>query len=181
MSALERLRALRNSENAPTEALTELTKGASVSFVSTQVPPFPEVSAGQAVLNAQSVTDASDWLARVAGHLHTTPTSLIASRTIDADEVPHYLDRDPIAVAEALRRTWPQRFADRADNAPDDDRRHCNTCMNLNGTRCRARGLAVIDDMPRRCTDDMPKPGDTDQRPGRERWPSMLSPVDEFT
>lgn len=54
-----------------------------------------------------------------------------------------------------------------------DDRRHCSTCQNLSGTRCRATGFYVMDDLPRRCFDYLPKAYDPDQRPGRDRWPSF--------
>ena len=35
-------------------------------------------------------------------------------------------------------------------DALTDDRRHCSTCRNLDGKRCRARNLLVMDDLPRR-------------------------------
>lgn len=57
--------------------------------------------------------------------------------------------------------------------AEADDRRHCATCWNLRGARCESRGLLVMDDLPRRCFDYTPTPDDPDQRPGRDRWPSM--------
>lgn len=119
----------------------------------------------------------SDWLNRVADSLNTTPARLIADTVFLPDEIAGYLDHDPGAVANALRRTWPQRFPERVRADPDDDRRHCHTCANLTGTRCRARRLKVVmDDLPRRCPDYRPKPGDPDPRPGAERWPWMMTP-----
>lgn len=117
--------------------------------------------------------DAGEWLASVAAHLDTTPAALIAAGVILPDEVPHYRDRDPAAMADALRRALPGRWPVR----DPDDRRHCRTCRQLAGTRCRARRLLVMDDLPRRCSDYLPTPDDPDQRPGRDRWPSLEEPT----
>lgn len=62
-------------------------------------------------------------------------------------------------------------------DALTDDRRHCSTCQNLDGKRCRARNVLVIDWPPRRCFDYRPMADDPDQRTGRVRWPSMKSEV----
>lgn len=120
-------------------------------------------------------TDAARWLADVARHLDTTPAALLAAGVILAEEVAsYYRDRDPHAMADALRRVHPDRFTAREP----DDRRHCAACMNLAGTRCQARRLLVMDDLPRRCSDYLPTPDDPDQRPGRDRWPSLLIPLE---
>lgn len=119
-------------------------------------------------------TDAAHWLADVARHLDTTPGELLAAGVILRDEVPHYLDRDPRTLADTIRSAHPARFTTREP----DDRRHCVTCANLAGNRCRARSLYVMDDLPRRCTDYAPLPDDPDQRHGRERWPSLLTPME---
>jgi len=66
-----------------------------------------------------------------------------------------------------------QRSAAVAAVQESDDRRHCATCVNLGGTRCHALGYGVIDWPPRRCWQYQPLPDDPDQRPGRDRWPSM--------
>ncbi|HNM80805.1 MAG TPA: hypothetical protein PKL28_07110, partial [Rhodocyclaceae bacterium] len=55
-----------------------------------------------------------------------------------------------------------------------DDRRHCRTCQHLSGSRCWATRLLVMDDLPRRCSDYLPMPDDSDQRNGRERWPWLI-------
>ncbi len=83
-----------------------------------------------------------------------------------------------------------------------DDRQTCAACAHLDphqpadytdknrvlilGTRrCRAaarrelpfvasRVYSPVLDVPRRCEGFKPKPGDADQRNGRERWPSLL-------
>lgn len=179
MTALERLRALRISEKPPSEALTELTKAPCVSFVSGQVGAISEnTRADPAPCVASDPTrrpNATRWLADVARHLDTTPAALLAAGVILAEEVAsYYRDRDPHAMADALRRVHPDRFTAREP----DDRRHCAACMNLAGTRCQARRLLVMDDLPRRCSDYLPTPDDPDQRPGRDRWPSLLIPLE---
>jgi len=118
--------------------------------------------------------DAARWLADLALHLDTTPAALLAAGVILPDEVAYYRDRDPQAMADALRRAHPGRFVAREP----DDRRHCRTCRQLAGTRCRARRLLVLDDLPRRCSDYLPMPDDPDQRPGRDRWPGLLIPLE---
>lgn len=117
--------------------------------------------------------DTGAWLASVAAHLDTTPAAMLATGVILPDEVPHYRDRDPRAMADALRRAHPGRWPAREP----DDRRHCRTCRQLSGTRCQANSLRVMDDLPRRCSDYLPNPDDPDQRPGRDRWPSLEEPT----
>ncbi len=114
------------------------------------------------------------WLADVARHLETTPDELLAAGLILPEEVPHYLARYPEVMADALRNAHPGRFTAREP----DDRRHCATCANLEGKRCAACQCLVMDDIPRRCFDYQPKPQDHDQRPGRERWPSLEPEVE---
>jgi hypothetical protein len=185
MTALERLRALRISEKHPTEALTELTKAPDtppyVSFVSGQVGSISENTATDPAPKVASDPPPAPlsgprWLAAVAAHLDTKPAALLAAGVILPDEVPHYRDRDPRAMAEALRRALPGRWP----ACEPDDRRHCRTCRQLAGTRCRARRLLVMDDLPRRCSDYLPTADDPDQRPGRDRWPSLLIPLEAF-
>ena len=113
---------------------------------------------------------AARWLADIARHLDTTPGELLAAGVILPEEVAHYRDRDPRAMAAALRLAHPGRFTTREP----DERRHCRTCIQLAGTRCQARRLLVMDDLPRRCSDYLPTPDDPDQRPGRDRWPWIL-------
>lgn len=87
-----------------------------------------------------------------------------------------------LATFQAKQIAEPEKIAEFAKVAPtqeakneanDDDRRHCSTCQNFDGKRCRARNVLVIDWPPRRCVDYRPIADDADQRTGRERWPSM--------
>lgn len=65
-----------------------------------------------------------------------------------------------------------------------DDRRTCTQCANLTGRGlCLAarrgeivasRSYEPIRDLPRRCEGYMPGVGDTDRRPGLERWPGLI-------
>ena len=66
---------------------------------------------------------------------------------------------------------------------PDDDRRTCNRCANLEGRRCLAawrgeivanRDYTPIRDIPRRCEGYIPDANDPDRRSGRERWPELI-------
>lgn len=66
----------------------------------------------------------------------------------------------------------------------EDDRRRCDQCANLTGRgHCLAawRGeIAVtrlyepVRDLLHRCPGYLPKAAETDQRPGRERWPGLI-------
>jgi hypothetical protein len=73
---------------------------------------------------------------------------------------------------------------------PDDDRRPCTACANLTSRdhRCLAAwrgerpGNAARDyhpaiDIPRCCECYLPIVREVDQRPGAERWPSLLRPI----
>lgn len=65
-----------------------------------------------------------------------------------------------------------------------DDRRFCTQCLNLRGVVCiiaKPGGLvsAIVGYRPaspgvlQRCAGYSPNASDTDQRPGRERWPGL--------
>lgn len=184
MTALQRLRALRISEMHLAGALTELTKAPSVSFVIGQAGAISENMATDPA--PKGVSDAPPaplnaprWLAAVAAHLDAAPASLITAGVILPDEVSGYTAIDPVEFANALRRAHPNRFPE-SDLDVADDRRHCATCQNLNGTRCRASGFYVLDDLPRRCLGYLPMSDDPDQRSGRARWSSLLSPVEVY-
>ncbi|WP_367154243.1 hypothetical protein [Methylomonas sp. HYX-M1] len=66
-----------------------------------------------------------------------------------------------------------------------DDRGYCRECSNQTSKgRCLAawRGEILaeshyhpVDDIPRRCEGFAPKPDDSDQRTGRQRWPGLNS------
>ena len=70
-----------------------------------------------------------------------------------------------------------------ASHVVPDEMATCQQCSNLSGRgRCQAAARGGIDaagsyspvpDLPRRCEAYLPKPGDPDQRPGRERWPTI--------
>ncbi len=100
------------------------------------------------------------------------PGALLAAVAILPEEVPAYAGCDPGAFAAAI--AVDSARATRPETATDDDRRHCRTCQQLAGNRCRSRRLFVLDDLPRRCGDYLPTPEDDDQRPGRDRWPWMM-------
>jgi hypothetical protein len=196
MTALERLRALRNSEMPPTEALTKLTEAPCVSFVSDHVARIPEIHAQEMpapdVFERTTNAAASVWLATVADHLETTPAAVLSAGVILPGEVPNYAGRDPAAFAAAIWEQYARTRVMRADTsgaALDDDRRHCRTCLSLTpGGRCMAayRGTLPgaasearpIDTIPRRCVAYAPLPNDPDQRTGRDRWPSLLIPLE---
>lgn len=60
-----------------------------------------------------------------------------------------------------------------------DDRRRCRTCRNFRGERdpqtgyCSAYNAHIVDRPPRRCIEYQPRPDDSDQRSGRQRWPRL--------
>ncbi len=87
------------------------------------------------------------------------------------EEVPACTGSDPGAFAAAI--VVNNARATRLETATDDDGRHYRTCQQLAGSRCRAHGFLVMDDIPRRCFDYQPQPGDHDQRPGSARWPPL--------
>lgn len=90
MTALERLRALRNSETTPTMALTKLTKTPYVSFVSDQVPPISEIHAPKTQAPEPDPAWCAAWLAAVADHLGITSDALIRNGIITPEEVASY-------------------------------------------------------------------------------------------
>jgi len=114
------------------------------------------------------------WLA----HIEETDPAIIAHlldkcRT-DADARAYFIGR----AAEVSRPT-----------AFDDDRRRCDQCANLTGRGlCLAarrgeiaasRTYEPVRDLPHRCEGYAPKPGDSNQRPGRERWPGLIQKGDD--
>jgi hypothetical protein len=94
---------------------------------------------------------------------------------------------DPEAALESYRLLAAD-LAHAAPNLPTDDRRPCNQCRNLSDdAQCRAawRGEPLgffapriyhpVVDLPQHCAGLSPFSDDPDQRPGRERWPSLLA------
>ena len=65
----------------------------------------------------------------------------------------------------------------------DDDRRCCTQCLNLRGRVCAVaqpgglvsalRGYQPMRDTLQRCAGYQPSTNDSNQRPGRERWPGL--------
>ena len=104
----------------------------------------------------------------------------------DAETVDHIVRRcrdDP-----AARRYFTERAAAECPAPEPDDRRHCHQCRNLAGNGCclaaesgelpTGRNYRPIDWPPRRCAAFNPTPNESDQRPGRDRWPSLLIPLE---
>lgn len=68
----------------------------------------------------------------------------------------------------------------------EDDRRRCTQCLNLRQGICSiakpeksalvvaSRGYRPVN-LPLRCAGYAPKPSDTDQRPGFDRWPGVTA------
>ena len=91
-------------------------------------------------------------------------------------------DRLPAIAAEPIERKLERSGGERTDYEIDD-RRFCTQCLNLCGAVCIAAkpgGIvrATVGYRPRqgvllRCAGYSPNASDTDQRPGRERWPGL--------
>lgn len=74
-----------------------------------------------------------------------------------------------------------------ADLREIDERRRCDQCANLTGRGlCLAawrgeivasRNFEPVRDLPQRCVGYLPKPGEPDQRTGRQRWPGLIQKV----
>jgi hypothetical protein len=110
----------------------------------------------------------------------------------------HIDETDPATIAEVVdkcradldERKILLRWAKEVPRplAVDDDRRRCDQCANLTerGLCLAARRGEInatrihepVRDLPQRCVGYMPKAADTDQRPGRERWPGLIQKGD---
>ena len=136
-----------------------------------------------------------------------TPTIRQPSPTLTANEekaIRAWLalieETDPATIAEVIGQC--QRDADARDYftgraaaelpKPDpfpDDRRRCSQCLNLRGRVCavaRPGGLVSANvgywpapDVLQRCAGFAPGADDSDNRPGRERWPVPIQKGDE--
>ena len=60
------------------------------------------------------------------------------------DDVLDYCASNPEALAYYLKR---------AEEVPEDDRRHCRECLNLRNGYCIKQRFRPVDDLPRRCED----------------------------
>lgn len=65
------------------------------------------------------------------------------------------------------------------DGLPDD-RVVCSTCTHFDGGsyRCRALRMSALADVPLRCVTYQPIRSQVDQRPGKERWPTLAADID---
>lgn len=113
-----------------------------------------------ALVQAIYATDTDDDKAEaLAAALADPEGALLCYRTIAKDQ--------GIAIAET-----------------DDDRRTCSQCLNLRGRACAIakpgglvsanQGYRPAPDTLQRCAGYLPTAADTDQRPGRERWPGLI-------
>lgn len=149
--------------------------------MSARPPAFPESApeAGDVVTLVTHVTHVTDFSVKGRGRdaaelLRDAIAEGVTLRLVDPENV------EVIGADEALERWVPILRNHKAAiidalHSPDD-RRHCAACMHLAGSRCRAAGVLVLDDLPRRCADYQPLPTDPDQRTGAERWPWMIQP-----
>lgn len=106
----------------------------------------------------------------------------------------HIEETDPAIIADVLDKCRAD-FNERkillrwAEEVPrplvyEDDRRRCDQCANLTerGLCLAARRGEInasrihepVRDLLQRCVGYLPKATDTDQRPGRERWPGLI-------
>lgn len=97
----------------------------------------------------------------------------------EVERIFHLCQTDPITRGDVLH--WASELP--RPPAGQDDRRTCEQCANLVGSRCAAafrgelnadRRHEPIQNLPRRCEGFAPVAGDPDQRPGRERWPELI-------
>jgi hypothetical protein len=71
---------------------------------------------------------------------------------------------------------------DMAEDGLPDDRKACRDCAkcDLKRRRCAVFDHNPILDLKRRCVQFVPRPGDPDQRTGRERWPDIQAQIEEI-
>lgn len=132
--------------------------------------PFtPSIRQPSAPLTASEETAIRVWLAVIEETDPATIAEVIGQCQRDAYERDYFTGR---AAAELPK---PGPFP--------DDRRTCDQCANLIARRCQAakrgeiaasRNYEPIRDLARRCEGYAPDAADTDQRPGRERWPGLI-------
>ena len=175
LSALIRKRDTGNLATAiPAISATQpKRKAATVARIATVAVANPKE--GQPVpVTAEEEMAIRAWLALIEETDSATIAEVIGQCQRDADARDYFTRR---AVAELPK---PDPFP--------DDRRTCDQCANLMARRCQAakRGEIVasqnyepIRDLPRRCEGYAPGEGDTDRRPGRERWPGLIQKGNE--
>lgn len=70
----------------------------------------------------------------------------------------------------------------RANDGLPEDRVLCMHCRHYDSGsyRCRFYKRAELADVPLRCVGFFPLPHVADQRPGRERWPTLKQDIEEL-
>ena len=133
--------------------------------------PFtPTIRQPSASLTAEEETAVRTWLALIEGSDPATTGEVIGQCQRDTETRDYFTGR---AAAELPK---PDPFP--------DDRRTCDQCANLIVGRCQAakrgemvasRNYEPIRDLLRRCEGYAPGTDDPDRRPGRERWPGLMT------
>jgi hypothetical protein len=122
-------------------------------------PYEPPVTPPEGPLSGEEETTIKSWLAAIGEDDDATIGEVLAQ-----------CRRDGEAQAYFLRQ---------AGQVEVDDRSFCRTCRNFRGNRdpetgyCTAYQAHVVNHPPRRCIEYLPRPGDPDQRSGRERWSTL--------
>lgn len=101
---------------------------------------------------------------------------------VDRNEALAVALADPDGALRCYRGIAQDRGIDLPEN--EDDRRRCTQCLNLRGRVCSAArpgglvsalfGYQPMRDTLQRCAGYQPNANDSDQRPGRERWPGLI-------
>ena len=97
------------------------------------VTPVTPVTPEKKGMHGESKTAILSWLHSIG----ETDQALI-------DDVLDYCASNPEALAYYLKR---------AEEVPEDDRRHCRECLNLRNGYCIKQRFRPVDDLPRRCED----------------------------
>lgn len=132
--------------------------------------PFtPTIRQPSAPLTTKEETAIRAWLALIAETDPATIAEVIGQCQRDADA------RDYFTGRTAAELPTPDPFP--------DDRRTCSQCLNLRGRVCTIAkpgglvsanlGYRPVTATLQRCAGYLPNTTDTDQRPGRERWPEL--------
>lgn len=133
--------------------------------------PFtPTIRQPSASLTDEEETAVRTWLALIEETDPATIAEVIGQCQRDAEARDYFTGR---AAAELPK---PDPFL--------DDRRTCDQCANLIARSCQAakrgemvasRNYEPIRGQPRRCEGYVPGADDPDRRPGRERWPGLMT------
>lgn len=193
MKALDRLRALENSQASPRGILTKPTEPPFGGFVGAfpgllekitaasneHTPATPEQAAE---LRALFAIVAADWpdveqAEALALALSDPEAALTCFRELARESERH--------TRACARKVGPYTTAPLAERDSTDDRRLCTECANRTpqgrclsawrreGPGAAARDYHPIANMLRRCECYVPRADDPDQRTGAERWPAI--------